>query len=176
VAVLSNRELGLVADAQGLTNTRSRATAGRFETEQADRLADRSNMDQTPSEDKIVGHKTFKDGPIGFRHEPLRASEAAAIMAAVDAATQRRAELMPDEQTAIRMLFEAQQRLKELGWREAIYCPKDGSEFVVIEPGSTGIHSCTYVGEWPYGNWFVHDEHDVYSSRPILFRMKAIKG
>ena len=33
--------LGLVADAQGLTNTRSRGhRPGRFETEQADRLAE----------------------------------------------------------------------------------------------------------------------------------------
>lgn len=121
-------------------------------------------------DDPIVGHKTYRDGPLGFRHEPLRASEADAIMAAVEAANKRRAELMPDEQAAIRMMFEAHQRLRELGWNDAIYCPKDGSEFDVIEPGSTGIHRCHYSGEWPSGSWWVSDEHDTYPSRPVLYR------
>lgn len=124
----------------------------------------------TAEKDPIVGHKTFRDGPIGFRHEPLRASEADAIMASVREADKRRAELMPDEKAAIRMMFEASQRLMELGWSDAIYCPKDGSVFDAIEPGSTGIHKCFYQGEWPNGFWWIADDCDTYPSRPVLFR------
>lgn len=91
-------------------------------------------------------------------------------MAQVEAATQRRAELMPDEPAAIRMMFEAHQRLKELGWNDAIYCPKDGSEFDVIEPGSTGIHRCHYHGEWPTGKWYIAADGDLWPSRPVLYR------
>lgn len=125
----------------------------------------------TTEKDPIVGHKTFRDGPMGFRHEPLRASEAEAIMAAVHEADKRRAELMPDEKAAIRMMSEARQRLMELGWRDAIYCPKDGSVFDSIEPGSTGIHKCFYHGEWPNGRWWIADDFDMYPSRPVLFRL-----
>lgn len=126
---------------------------------------------EAAGQDPVVGHKTFRDGPLGFRHEPLRQSEADAIMASVRAADARRVELMPDEQSAIRMMFEARQRLIGLGWRDATYCPKDGREFDVIEPGSTGIHRCHYSGEWPTGSWWITDERDIYPSRPVLFRL-----
>lgn len=123
-----------------------------------------------PERDPVVGHKTYRDGPLGFRHEPLRQSEAEAIMAALDEANRRRAELMPDEQAAIRMMFEARQRLIELGWNDAIYCPKDGSEFDAIEAGSTGIHKCHYSGEWPNGHWWISGDGDLCQSRPVLYR------
>lgn len=77
------------------------------------------------------------------------------------------AAMMPDEQDAIRVMHAAFERLRKLGWREAIYCPKDGSTFDAIEPGSTGIHSTAYEGEWPTGNWWVDGE---YPSRPCLYR------
>lgn len=93
-------------------------------------------------------------------------------MDAVDDRTKKRATLMPDEQAAISMLFEAYLRLKELGWNEAIYCPKDGLEFLAIEPGSTGQHTCTYSGEWPTGSWWIHADGDMWPSRPILFKRK----
>jgi hypothetical protein len=120
--------------------------------------------------DPVVGHKTYSDGAGGFRHEPLLSSEAKRLLAAIDEADRRRAELMPDEQSAIRMMFEAHQRLKELGWNDAIYCPKDGSEFDAIEPGSTGIHRCHYSGEWPKGSWWVSGDGDLWPSRPVLYR------
>jgi hypothetical protein len=120
--------------------------------------------------DEIVGHKTFSDGPLSFRHEPLTRREAAQIRDVAEGEKEKRAITMPDEQSAIDALFEAYQRLRELGWREAIYCPKDGSIFQVIEAGSTGIHNCSYSGEWPTGTWFVHHTGDLWPSRPILFR------
>jgi len=125
--------------------------------------------------DSIVGHKTFDDGEGGFRHEPLYASEAEERLAEMEEAKQRRVALMPDEKSAIHMLFDAWQRLKELGWAEAIYCPKDGSVFDAIEAGSTGIHKCTYEGVWPSGTWWVSAHGDLSPSRPILYRQPISK-
>jgi len=83
-----------------------------------------------------------------------------------------RAEKLPDERACLNAMFEAYQRLQELGWKEAIYCPKDGSVFHSIEAGSTGIHDCHYEGEWPKGWWWVHEANDLWPSRPILFKPK----
>jgi hypothetical protein len=82
-----------------------------------------------------------------------------------------RAARMPDERSAIHAMVEAFMRLKELGWNDAIYCPKDGSSFNVIEPGSTGIFRAHYEGEWPKGSWSLEDGGDLWPSRPILFRL-----
>jgi hypothetical protein len=122
------------------------------------------------SDDEIAGHKTFHDGKGGFWHEPLTKGEANAIMERVKAADAYRKELMPDQWTAINLFFEAWQRLKELGWKDAIYCPKNGSQFEVIEAGSTGIHRCVYQGEWPDGHWWILEDDDMSPSWPVLFR------
>lgn len=125
----------------------------------------------------IVGHKTFDTGEVdpatGFpklRHEPLTRAEGEALWEACERSRKDRAERMPDEQSAIKAMWDAFDRLRELGWREAIYCPKDGSHFQVIEPGSTGIHDCNYTGKWPDGSWWVYDG-DVWPARPVLFRL-----
>src|SRR6266404_4767598 len=101
-----------------------------------------------PMSNDIVGHKTKRDPVTGeLYHEPIRQDEAATILAACDAEDKRMAELMPTEQSAIEAMFSAWARLKQLGWREACYCPKDRSTFLAIEPGSTGIFNCIYEGE-----------------------------
>jgi len=81
---------------------------------------------------------------------------------------------LPTEQAAINAMFEAHERLRDFGWRDIIYCPKDGTVFQVIETGSTGIFDCYYSGEWPDGCWNVMDANDVYPSSkgPTLFRLK----
>ena len=118
----------------------------------------------------IVGHKTFRDGGKTW-HEPLTRAEADAIWERCKAAEAKRAADMPTVTEAIHALHDAYTRLKELGWREAIYCPKDRTVFEVIEPGSTGIHKCHYEGEWPKGSWWINTEDgDLSPSRPILFR------
>lgn len=127
--------------------------------------------------DDIVGHKTLAtgerdaDGFPRFRHEPLTRAEANAIRQAAEAARIKRAETMFDDRAALLALHEAHTRLKELGWREAIYCPKDGTHFQVIEAGSTGIHDCVYIGEWPTGSWAICEDGDMCPSHPILFRL-----
>jgi hypothetical protein len=99
--------------------------------------------------------------------------DAEAILAAADKAKAERAEKMPNEEVALRVLHDAYQRLEELGWRNAIYCPKDGGTFKAIEAGSTGIHDCIYQGEWPKGSWWCVWEGDMAPSRPILFKPNA---
>lgn len=118
---------------------------------------------------RMVGHDIAKN--------MMRASELLvmlhqrrAVAEAVDAATTGRATLMPTQDDAILMLFHAHMRLKERGWREAIYCPKDGTEFQMIEPGSTGIFTGAYQGEWPKGSWWLYDGGDIWPAHPVLFR------
>ena len=73
-----------------------------------------------------------------------------------------RAAQMPTEQDAIEAMFQAWYRLKELGWNDVMYCPKDGTRFKVIQNGSTGIFDCYYQGKWPDGCFMVMDEPDCY--------------
>jgi len=133
---------------------------------------------QAQSDAEIVGHKTFSTGRIdpatGFPelcHEPLTRAEAEALMAAAERAREDRATKMPDERAAIRAMQDAYLRLKELGWNDVVYCPKDGSTFKAIELGSTGIFDCHYDGEWPKGSWWLRDGGDLWPSHPSLFRM-----
>lgn len=120
--------------------------------------------------DKIVGHKTFFEHPTGFRHEPLTKREADEIWKACEANRKQREADMPDEKAAIATMFQAWYRLKELDWREAMYCPKDGSSFHVIESGSTGIFPCHYQGKWPDGHWWI-EEDGGSPSNPVLFKL-----
>jgi hypothetical protein len=85
----------------------------------------------------------------------------------------KRRELMPDEAAAIKLFFDAWVRLKEFGWNDAIYCPKNGTQFLVIEAGSTGQHRCIYEGDWPNGHWWILEDGDMSPSRPTLFRAIA---
>lgn len=120
---------------------------------------------------EIVGHKTLRGDDGRFYHEPLTRAEADALWQRVKEDKARRDALMPDEEAARKLFFEAWLRLKDFGWREACYCPKDGSTFHVIEPGSTGVFSCHYEGEWPKGSWWIHcGDGDIAPSRPVLFK------
>lgn len=95
------------------------------------------------------------------------------LLAAVDAEKAKRAAAMPTEQDAINAIQQAYHRLKDLGWNDIQYCPKDGSEFDSIEIGSTGIHPTYYWGEWPKGSWMVADGGDLWPSHPALFRTRV---
>ncbi len=126
---------------------------------------------------EIVGHKTFLEDD-GFRHEPLTRAEADVLLAAVDKAKSERAKRMPDEKSAVVALFEAWLRLKELGWTDGIYSPKDGSHFRAITLGSTGIFDCVCEGEWPDCTWTTFDEHDAYpsSQAPAMIHREVSRG
>lgn len=133
----------------------------------------------TEKPDDIVGHKTFDTGnrdqygmPV-FRHEPLTRAEGEALLKACEEAEAKRKADMPDEKSAIKALHDAWLRLKDFGWREPMYCPKDGSRFHVIELGSTGVFEGAYRGKWPDGSWDMLDERDAYCSSiaPAMFKL-----
>lgn len=128
----------------------------------------------------VVGHKTFDTGEIdpetGFpklRHEPLTRAEADVLWEASEKHRKERSERMPDEQAALKAMFDAFDRLRELGWREGKYCPKDGSRFRVIELGSTGIFDGDCTGTWPDCTWTTYDGFEAFpsSQAPALFKL-----
>ncbi len=67
-------------------------------------------------------------------------------------------------------MFQQYKKLKALGWQEIIYCPKDGSRFLSISAGSTGVFPCYYEGLWPKGFWWVEDAGDLWPAHPILWK------
>ena len=82
-----------------------------------------------------------------------------------------RARDMPTEEDALRAMNDAYQRLRDLGWKEAQYCPKDGTVFASCHPASAAVAELThYQGEWPKGTWWVEEAGDLWPHRPILFR------
>lgn len=93
-----------------------------------------------------------------------------ALVSYGDAEKARRAAAMPTEADALKAMHDAYTRLKELGFKEAIYSPKDGTVFDAIEPGSTGVHKCVYHGEWPTGGWWWLETGDLWPARPCLYR------
>ncbi len=94
------------------------------------------------------------------------------IFAEFEHAKDQRAIDMPTEKDALEHMHRAWLRLKDLGWADAIYSPKDGRDFLVIEAGSTGTFACQYMGKWPTGGWWIHDAGDLWPSRPILWKAK----
>ena len=74
------------------------------------------------------------------------------------------------EKVHLDAMFQCYQALKACGWSDAIYCPKDGTQFLAIEAGSTGVFPCTYRGKWPDGTWWTEAHGDLWPSRPILWK------
>jgi len=108
----------------------------------------------------VVGHMCGEDGC-----KPLTRDVAEGLFAAAKRSKAERAERMPDEQSAIRAMFDAYTRLKELGWHEATYAKK-GVPLQLLEVGSTGIHE-GYRDE--FGFW-INSHNDTWPSRPVLSR------
>lgn len=98
----------------------------------------------------------------------------AEVKAAADRAKSRRAKTMPTLQDCLSQMLQAKERLREFGWNDGMYAPKDGTKFEIIEFGSTGVFDCWYDGEWPEGYWMTSDGRDLYpsSSAPLMFRLK----
>jgi hypothetical protein len=96
------------------------------------------------------------------------------LLAEIERDKAQRAAEMPAVKDCLNVMLQAKQRLRELGWNDGIYAPKDGTLFEVIEFGSTGVFNCRYDGEWPDGHWMTSDGRDLYpsSSAPLMFRPK----
>jgi hypothetical protein len=116
-----------------------------------------------PNDTPIVGWGTTSDG----QHVPIHKDFAEALWQAADDEKAKREADMPTERDAIYALNQAIHRLKELGWKDPVYAPKDGSHLDLIEPGSTGIHQGAYTGKWPNGSWWIYDD-GCWPSRPVL--------
>lgn len=88
-----------------------------------------------------------------------------------DRCAREQQDLRTKEETVILgAMFKQYQSLKALGWSEAMYCPKDGTPFLAIDAGSTGVFVCHYDGEWPKGVYWIHDAGDLWPSNPILWK------
>jgi hypothetical protein len=120
-----------------------------------------------PSRDATGVSGGIMCGDGGCAH--LTAEEGRAIWDAVKQQQAERRARYPDEATALRAMFDAFVTLKEMGWREAIYAPCDGTPLDVIEVGSTGIHFATRDAE---RRFWIHDDN-TWPSRPCLFRLRA---
>lgn len=75
-----------------------------------------------------------------------------------------------EERDALIAMFAQYNKLKKMGWNDARYCPKNRTEFLAIEAGSTGVHRCYYEGEWPNGSYWILEAGDMWPSHPILFK------
>lgn len=106
----------------------------------------------------------------------MNENEVRDIMRAADEEKARRASDMPDEEAAIRAMHRAYQRLRDLGWAEISYSPKDGTVFEALEAGCVVPGRCHYMGEWPNGGWLMHSDNDLWPSRPILWRNLTVSA
>ena len=124
-----------------------------------------------PTDDPIVGHKTFDDGHGGFRHEPLVKSEADRIIAAIESRMAAEAIKWPTAEHAALDMSRAFHHLEHLGWRRAEYAPYD-QEFEIIEAGSSGIHRGRR--DKSLDCWWIDERGDSYPSHPILYNPKTV--
>ena len=89
------------------------------------------------------GHKTMSDGS----HVALSADEAKALWERIENEKNERASKLPDSLACLSAISQAKNRMRELGWREGVYCPRNGETFAVSQIGSTGMWS----GHWSPG-------------------------
>ena len=85
---------------------------------------------------------------------------------------EQRPKRSPEEVFALDAMALVYAELTRLGWRDIIYCPKDGSHFLAITAGSCGVFECNYTGDWPDGSWWIYDG-DMWPAYPILWKPMA---
>lgn len=90
---------------------------------------------------------------MGFATE----AQAAEILAALRQRDEERQRLLPTTLAALEHMQVGRERLRAMGWRDGIYCPKDGTPFAAIQFGSTGIFIGRYAGIWPTQGYVVVD-------------------
>lgn len=110
-------------------------------------------------------HVNYGDGKGEWQEWPE--SYVRELIEQADEAKRQRAADMPDDVAAIQAMQRAHTRLKELGWRDAVYAPKDREAIEVVEPGSTGIHRAHRDSE---GRFWIEGAGDLWPSSPVLFR------
>lgn len=81
------------------------------------------------------GWKTGIDGS----RTPITEGECADLIAMVEESERKRAAAFPKTLDALRAFLDADQRMKDLGWRKSIFGLEDGAELALAEIGSTGV-------------------------------------
>ena len=71
-----------------------------------------------------------------------------------------------DLETACQDLHDAVQALRAHGFRNGNTCPKDGSDFEVIELSTAANMTAFYSGEWPTGHLIVAWDGDSATTNP----------
>lgn len=71
---------------------------------------------------------------------------------------------------AMEQIAKFTQQLFEDGWRDAAYCPKDGSVFLAWVPTMSMPYRCKYEGQWPNGQWWAMLHGDMWPDRPMLWK------
>lgn len=89
-----------------------------------------------------------------------------AILAEEDVAKAKRSTDFPTEFDCLRSMQQAFYRLRDLGWNEAVYAPKDGRAFEAVVFGCAKPMTCQYVGDV----CFAQEAGDLWPCRPSLFR------
>ena len=97
------------------------------------------------------GHMTMSDGT----HKALTEDEAQALCQAIERSAEDRARLMPTSDDAMRVILDARQRMKALGWRKGLGLVgvRRGDECAIREEGSTGIWSGWIDQEGKYAHY-----------------------
>lgn len=86
-------------------------------------------------EKEYSGSMTASDGT----RVMLTPEQAKAMWEECERKDAERAKTYPDSLSCLRAMSSAEERLKQLGWRNGRYCPRDGSTFATCQVGSTGM-------------------------------------
>ncbi len=73
----------------------------------------------------------------------------------------------------LEQMLDAREGLKSLGWRDGQYAPKDGTRFLSIEAGSTGVFPCYWMPNkhMADGGGFWSEAHgDLWPATPTLWK------
>lgn len=102
---------------------------------------------------------------------PAKESVAQTLLALAKQQDEARAQLIPTEADAFRLIQQAMFRLRSLGWREdPAYAPKGQKIFTGLVFGALAPSPCCYVGEWPDGSWFAAEAGDLWPCRPVMWK------
>lgn len=77
------------------------------------------------------------------------------------------------EEKLLQQMLDAREGLKSLGWRDGQYAPKDGTRFLSIEAGSTGVFPCYWMTNkhMAEGGGFWSEAHgDLWPAKPTLWK------
>lgn len=84
---------------------------------------------------KYSGSMTTIDG----KRIAITPEQAKAMWEDCERADAERQKQFPDTLSCLQAMSSAAERLRQLGWRNGRYCPRDGTSFAVCQVGSTGM-------------------------------------